>query len=129
MVGARNVSPLKNIQTGSGTHPAFYLVGTEGLPLGIKQPWHVSDHSPSSSAVVNEWSYISATALCLCGMDRGNVTYFTAQIKLCLSSCTVLMYFIKKYEDLTFNFAHCSTKCRQISTQFSILPTNGQKCV
>lgn len=67
------------------------------FPPGVKQPQHEGDHSPPSSAMVkNEWSYTSASPICLHGMDRDNdnVIFFTAQIKLCLSSCTVLVYFI-----------------------------------
>jgi hypothetical protein len=43
-------------QIRSGTHPAFYLMGTGGLSLGIKWLEHEADHSPLSSAEVkNVW--------------------------------------------------------------------------
>jgi hypothetical protein len=43
------------VHTGSGTHPASYP-----LSLGIWQPEREADHSPPSSAEVNNaWSYTS----------------------------------------------------------------------
>jgi hypothetical protein len=44
---ARDFSFLHSIQTGSGTHPASYLMWTGGSFLGDK-----SDHSPPPSAVL-----------------------------------------------------------------------------
>jgi hypothetical protein len=45
------------VQTGSGTHPASYAVGTEGsFPGGKVQQGHNADHSPPSSGdVKKEW--------------------------------------------------------------------------
>jgi hypothetical protein len=41
------------IQTGSGAHPAFYLMGTGGpFPRGKARPRRDADHSPPSSAEV-----------------------------------------------------------------------------
>jgi len=33
------------VQTGPGTHPASYTMGTRSLP-GVKQPGHGVDHPP-----------------------------------------------------------------------------------
>jgi hypothetical protein len=37
---------LHSIQTGSGVHPASYLMGTGALSLGVKRPGREVDHSP-----------------------------------------------------------------------------------
>jgi hypothetical protein len=52
------------IQTGSGSHPASYPVGTRYSFPGVKRPGPEADHSPpSSSEVKNEWNY-SSTPQC-----------------------------------------------------------------
>jgi hypothetical protein len=52
--GAKNFSLLHCVQTGSGAHPASYLMGTRILPLDIKRPGRAADHSPPSSTEVKE---------------------------------------------------------------------------
>jgi len=47
LVMGDRLSVLRNIQTGSGSHPAFYSVAT-----GVKRPGRDTDHSPPSSADV-----------------------------------------------------------------------------
>jgi hypothetical protein len=42
------------VQTGSGTHPASYPVGTRSSFLGVKRPGREADHSPPSCAEVKE---------------------------------------------------------------------------
>jgi hypothetical protein len=43
------------IQTGSGTHPASYAMGTRGsFPGGKARPGRDADHSPPSSAEVKK---------------------------------------------------------------------------
>ena len=49
-MGARFSAP---VQTGPGTHPVSYKVGTRSF-LGVKQPGHGVDHPPPSSAEVKE---------------------------------------------------------------------------
>jgi hypothetical protein len=49
-VGARFSAP---IQTGPGTYPASYAMGTVSFP-GIKLPGHGIDHPPPSSAEFEE---------------------------------------------------------------------------
>jgi hypothetical protein len=64
--GARNFSLHHSVQTGSGAHPAFCPVGTEGSFPGVKQLGHGADHSPPSSAKVkNAWSYTSTLLISL----------------------------------------------------------------
>jgi len=54
-IGARDFTPLKNVQTSSGTKPVFSSVSTVVIS-GIQQPGQEADHPPSSSAkVTNEW--------------------------------------------------------------------------
>jgi hypothetical protein len=54
-IGARDFTPFQNVQTSSGTNPAFPSVGT-GVLSGIKRPGQEADHPPSSSVKVkNEW--------------------------------------------------------------------------
>jgi hypothetical protein len=58
--GAGNLSLHHNVQNGSGAHPASYLMVPGALSLGLKRPGREADHSPPSSAKVNNvWSYTS----------------------------------------------------------------------
>jgi hypothetical protein len=54
--GAKDLSSILSVQTGSGAHPASCPMGTEGpFPGGKARPERDADHSPPSSAeVVNE---------------------------------------------------------------------------
>jgi hypothetical protein len=46
---------LASVQTGSGTHPASYSMGTGGpFPGGKARPGRDADHSPSSSVEVKD---------------------------------------------------------------------------
>jgi len=40
LAAGRNLSLRHRVPTGSGIHPAFYLMDTGALPPGIKQPRH-----------------------------------------------------------------------------------------
>jgi hypothetical protein len=49
----RGFSSSLCVQTGSGAHPASYLMGTGGpFPWGEARPGRDADHSPPSSAEV-----------------------------------------------------------------------------
>jgi hypothetical protein len=50
--GTRDFSLLHSVQTGSGAHPASYIMGTGGY-FPVKLPWREADHSPRSNAEVN----------------------------------------------------------------------------
>jgi hypothetical protein len=51
--GAEDFSSSPCVQTGSGTHPASYPMGTGGtFPGGKAWPGRDTDHSPPSSAEV-----------------------------------------------------------------------------
>jgi hypothetical protein len=52
LAGARNFSLLKNVKICCGAHPASYSMGTRNCFTGIKQLGHEADHSPPSSAEV-----------------------------------------------------------------------------
>jgi hypothetical protein len=53
--GAKDFSSILCVQTGSGGHPASCTMGTGGPFPGAKaRPGRDSDHSPPSSAEVNE---------------------------------------------------------------------------
>ena len=41
------------VQSGPGTYPASYIMGTGSFP-GVKRPGHGVDHPPASSAEVKE---------------------------------------------------------------------------
>ena len=59
-IAARDFSPLQNVQTGSGAHPAPFLMTTGVLPREKKRSGHKINLSPPSSAeVTNQWSYTS----------------------------------------------------------------------
>jgi hypothetical protein len=51
---AEDFSPHHRVQNGSGTHPAFYPMGTRSSFHGGKRPGREVDHSPPSSAEVKE---------------------------------------------------------------------------
>jgi hypothetical protein len=63
--GARNVSLLQNVQTGSEAHPTSHPIGTGVLfPAVERRPERYVDHShPPSAKVKNEWSYTSTSTL------------------------------------------------------------------
>jgi hypothetical protein len=52
--GSGNFSLHHLVQNGSGAHPASYSMGTRGSSLGVKRPGREADHSPPSSAEVEE---------------------------------------------------------------------------
>jgi hypothetical protein len=51
-VGARNFSLLHLVQTGSGAHPVSYPMGSGFFSVGVKRQGHEAEHSPPSSAEV-----------------------------------------------------------------------------
>jgi len=63
-IGARNLSLIRNFQTQSGAHPAFYSMGTGGVLFpGVKRLGRETDFSPPPSAgILNKWSYISTSS-------------------------------------------------------------------
>jgi hypothetical protein len=51
--GSKYFSSIVCVQTGSGAHPAFCIMGTGGpFPGGKARPGRDADHSPPSSAEV-----------------------------------------------------------------------------
>ena len=54
LAGTRGLYFCGTAQTGSGSYPHCYSVGSRILILGVKWPGHEVDHSPLSSAEV-EW--------------------------------------------------------------------------
>jgi len=64
-VGTRFPSP---VQTGPGTHPASYTMGTGSFPE-VKQPGRGIDHYPHlAPRLKEEYSYTSSPPLGLCGL-------------------------------------------------------------
>jgi hypothetical protein len=67
----RTLSLRQRVQTGSGAHPASYLMAAGSSSLRVKRSGRETDHSPPSGAEVkNAWSYTSThpyvfTAWCL----------------------------------------------------------------
>jgi hypothetical protein len=51
-IGERDLSPLHNVQTGCGVHPALYTMGTGAVSPGVKRQGHEADHSAPSNAEV-----------------------------------------------------------------------------
>jgi hypothetical protein len=52
--GAGNFFLRHRAQAGSGSQPASYAMGTGDPSLGVKQPRREAEHSPPSSAKVEE---------------------------------------------------------------------------
>jgi hypothetical protein len=60
LAGGDILSLCHYVQTGSGTHPATYPVGTRCLFPWVKWLGHEADHSPPMSTKnKNAWGYIS----------------------------------------------------------------------
>jgi len=76
LAGTGDLSVLRNIQTGSGIHPASCSVGTGGFPTGVKLPMSAVKWSSSSAKVKNEWSFTTSPSVCLHGVDRNNCSFF-----------------------------------------------------
>jgi hypothetical protein len=74
------------IQTGPGTHPASYTIGTESFP-GLKRPGHGVEHPLPSSAEVKEKIVIPLLPLwAFVACSRVNFTFtFTTLSKELLS--------------------------------------------
>jgi hypothetical protein len=73
------LSSLTVRNNGSGSHPDAYSLGHwggRGSTTEVKRPECDDDHSPSSSAEVNEWNCKSTTLTCLHGVYR-NLTFIT----------------------------------------------------
>jgi len=63
-IAQRDFSPVQNVQTDSGAHPASCLIATEVLPREIKRSGHkINLLPPSSAEVTNRWSYTSTAPL------------------------------------------------------------------
>jgi hypothetical protein len=62
--GARDISILHSLHTGSGAHPAYPL-RTGALSPGIKRPGLKADHSPPSGAQVKNDGAIHPIPVCL----------------------------------------------------------------
>ena len=78
-VGERDFSLLRNVQTGSGTHPASCSVGTEVLLRGQSGLGCAAKYSPPSIAEVrSEWSYTFSPRICV---DREDVFTLVSKYK------------------------------------------------
>jgi hypothetical protein len=68
-----DLSLLRNVQTGSGAHPASYSMRT-GPPPGRQAAteFDVDPSPPRSAEVKDEWSYTSTPPICLHGADKNN---------------------------------------------------------
>lgn len=82
-VRTRDFLLLQTVQTGSGVHPSSYSMGTGVFSRGAQQPGREVDSPPSSTKIMNEWSYeyTSNSPMCLDWMDRADFT-FTAVLEL-----------------------------------------------
>jgi hypothetical protein len=80
--GTKDLSLLKNFQTGSGDLPASYSVGTRVPSLGGKRPGCHTDHSPSNGAEFkNKWISTSTTPICLYCVYRIKCTSTTNYVR------------------------------------------------
>jgi hypothetical protein len=57
LAGTKTLYFRQHVQTGSGSHSAYYSMGTGTFAESLKRPRSQLDHSsPSSTEVKNEWS-------------------------------------------------------------------------
>jgi hypothetical protein len=70
--GGKKCFLFKNVETDSEAQLAFYSKDrrTGGSFLTAKRPGREVDHSPTSSAKVNDWSCTYTPPICLCGVYR-----------------------------------------------------------
>jgi hypothetical protein len=74
--GARAYSFLQNDQTGSGTPLASHSMDMAVLFRGVKRPGSDANHLPPPCVDVdNEWSYSSASPVCLHAVDSQKSTF------------------------------------------------------
>jgi hypothetical protein len=107
---AGNFSLHHRVQTGSGTHPASYPMGTRGLYLGVKWPGREADHSsPPNAGVKNACSYTSTPPIRLHGVmlnskqrDDFTVTSTTHPWGSKLPSCNP--HFVRHGEGLIYAY-------------------------
>jgi hypothetical protein len=57
-------SVLHSPQTDAGTQAVSYLMGSGALSLVVKQPGHVADHSPPSSANTSQYVLMAWCLIC-----------------------------------------------------------------
>ena len=73
LVEARSLSRLQNFQTGCGSHPTSYWLGT-GSFQGVNRPvCKVKNSPPVSTEMKNEWSCTSTPLICLQGRGQGKL--------------------------------------------------------
>jgi hypothetical protein len=74
--GAKDFSLLRNLQTGSETHPASYSIGWGSSFPVIKRSGRECDHSPQSSIEINDsWGYTFTPRIRLHDVDTDNSTF------------------------------------------------------
>jgi len=82
---------LENVRPGSWAHPASYSMDTGEEHSGRE----VYQSSPTSAQVVNEWSCISTSSVCLHGVDRAFFTSFTCALHARAYHVMRLLYSVK----------------------------------
>ena len=79
--GTRNWSVLWNVQTGLGTYPASFSLGTSAPSSEVKQPECEPNHPATSNAGgKSEWSYTPFQLLMIYGVWGTTVTFYYFQI-------------------------------------------------
>jgi hypothetical protein len=105
-----NSSLHHRVQTGSGAHPASYSMGNRALFLWVKRPEREADHSPPSSAEVNNaWSYTSTP-------QYASVAWCSVTDKAQCSGVWALYSTVAPIEDVEFtdeetHQMHCGWEC------------------
>ena len=74
------------VQTGPGTHPAYYTMGTELLPGAKRQGRLVNHPSPFSADVEEKVEVYFYSPLCLHGRLEGEIYLFTSLAFLIIKS-------------------------------------------
>jgi hypothetical protein len=76
LAGARNLSLLQNVQTGSGAHSPSYSMGNGDNFPGVKLPEREIDHSPPSGTKVRRSGAIPLLVLLDFMVWTGTTFYF-----------------------------------------------------
>ena len=80
--------PLQTARPALGPTKPLLCSGFRGSFIGAKRPGREGNRLPPSSAEVkkNEWSYASATLICLHGVERHSLTLSLRLIRVSLES-------------------------------------------
>jgi hypothetical protein len=101
--GVKNLSILNIVQTGTGTHSAWYSVDKRALSPVLRRPGREDDYSPPFGVkVMNAWSYTSApqyaymasTVTTSFSLHLKNAIHRKCILKIYVFDCSTFVHFL-----------------------------------